>query len=312
MTTMKRILRIEWLALVIVLTTLRLSAGVYTVRVPNYQANPGTVLRVPLTLDNVAGLALIRLQLNYDPQILTLLQVSAGPLGAQFDFSHEAVGGSVTMDFVRATPMGSGSGRLAVAEFLLNPGAATNSYSDLAIARFDLGDSTGVRDVAAGQTIRTENGSVRVSLSSQIDNESNGLPDWWELQHNLDLFSPEGTGDTDGDLLIDFLEYAFGGQPGVPDKQQVAPVASIQEYNGQRYLMLTFRRNKAGASLNYLLQESETLSAWESCDPDSRLVSPPVDFGNGMESVTVRGRQPLDGPETLHQGFMRIGVAPNR
>jgi hypothetical protein len=198
MTTMKRILRIEWLALVIVLTTLRLSAGVYTVRVPNYQANPGTVLRVPLTLDNVAGLALIRLQLNYDPQILTLLQVSAGPLGAQFDFSHEAVGGSVTMDFVRTTPMGSGSGRLAVAEFLLNPGAATNSYSDLAIARFDLGDSTGVRDVAVGQTIRTENGSVRVSLSSQIDNESNGLPDWWELQHNLDLFSPEGTGDTDG------------------------------------------------------------------------------------------------------------------
>jgi hypothetical protein len=151
-----------------------------------------------------------------------------------------------------------------------------------------------------------------VSLSSQIDNESNGLPDWWELQHNLDLFSPEGTGDTDGDLLIDFLEYAFGGQPGVPDKQQVAPVASIQEYNGQRYLMLTFRRNKADASLNYLLQESETLSAWESCDPDSRLVSPPVDFGNGMESVTVRGRQPLDGPEARRQGFMRIGVAPNR
>jgi len=39
------------------------------------------VLQVPLTLDNAAGLAQVRLQLNYDPQLLALLDVSAGPLG---------------------------------------------------------------------------------------------------------------------------------------------------------------------------------------------------------------------------------------
>jgi len=38
---------------------------------------------------------------------------------------------------------------------------------------------------------------------------------------------------------------------------------------------MTFRRLKERGSLNYILQESETLATWESCDPNTRLVSPP-------------------------------------
>ena len=71
----------------------------------------------------------------------------------------------------------SGSGRLAVAEFLVNAGATTELYSDLVIARFEMGDATGVRNVTGGQSILTDNGSVSVSLARDIDNESNGLPD---------------------------------------------------------------------------------------------------------------------------------------
>jgi hypothetical protein len=82
----------------------------------------------------------------------------------------------------------------------------------------------------------------------------------------------------------------------------------VREYDGHPYLVVTFHRVKDTANLNYVLQESETLATWESCDPDSRLVSPPVDLGNGMESVTVRWRQPLDGPGAARQGFMRIEV----
>ena len=296
------------LMLIALLPLQPLSAAIYTVSVPDYQANPGTVLQVPVTLDNAAGLAQVRLQLNYDPQVVTLVRVSAGPLGAQFDLSDAALGGVVTMDFVRATPLGAGSGRLAMLEFRVNPGATTDLYSDLAIARFDLGDATGVRNIAAGQTLQTHNGSVKVSVSRDIDNESNGLPDWWESQHNLDLFSPAGRTDSDADSLSDFLEFAFGGHPLVPDDEQVTPVGSVQEYDGHQYLVVTFRRLKDAGNLDYVLQESEDLSAWESCDPDSRLLSPSVDLGNGMESVTVRWKQPLDGPGALRQGFMRIGV----
>ena len=298
------------LTLIALLTALSLSADVYTVSVPHYQANPGTVLQVPVTLDNAAGLAQVRLQLNFDPQVLTLVRVSADRLGAQFDLSHAEVGGVVTMDFVRATPLGAGSGRLALVEFRVNPGATTELHSDLAIARFDLGDATGVRNIAAGQTLQTHNGSVKVSVSRNIDNESNGLPDWWELQHNLDLFSPAVRQDSDGDSITDFLEYAFGGRPLIPDEDQVAPVGSVQEYDGHRYLVVTFRRCKGAVNLNYVLQESETLATWESSDPNTRLVSPPIDLGNGMESVTARWKQPLDGPDTPHQGFMRIGLEP--
>ena len=147
-----------------------------------------------------------------------------------------------------------------------------------------------------------------MSVSTNIDNESNGLPDWWELQHNLDLFSPAGRTDSDSDSLSDFLEYAFGGHPLIPDADHVAPVGSVQEYDGHRYLVVTFRRLKDAVNLNYVLQESDDLSTWESCDPDSRLVSPPIDLGNGMETVTVRWKEPLDGPDPARQGFMRIGV----
>jgi hypothetical protein len=205
--------RFVFLALVAVLTTLRLSAAVHTVSVPDCEANPGTVLQVPLVLDNASGLAQVRLQLNFDPQVLTLVSLSPGVLGSQFDLSCQAAAGTVTMDFVRTTPLPAGSGYLALVEFVVNAGATTNLYSDLAIARIEVGDATGVRTIASPQNLLTQNGSDKVSLARDIDNAGNGLPDWWEMQYGLDVFGRPDRTDSDGDSLIDFLEYAFGGHP---------------------------------------------------------------------------------------------------
>ena len=113
-------------------------------------------------------------------------------------------------------------------------------------------------------------------------------------------------------MAKDKICRSIASDPLIWDADEVAPGASVQDYDGHQYLVVTFRRLKEVMNLNYVLQESEDLSAWESCDPDSRLVSPPVDLGNGMESVTVRWKLPLDGPESARQGFMRIGVEPRR
>ena len=262
--TMNRTFSFNLLALVALLPAPRLSADVYTVSVPDYQANPGVGAPGSVTLDNAAGLgpgpppAQLRSASPHPGE------VSAGALGAQFDLSHAAVGGVVTMDLCEPRPSGQGLGRLAMLEFRVNPGATTDLYSDLAIARFDLGDATGVRNIAAGQTPPDPQRFGQGERLRNIDNESNGLPDWWELQHNLDLFSHAARQDSDGDSVSDFLEYAFGGHPLIPDDDQVAPVGSVQEYDGHRYLVVTFRRLKDAVNLNYVLQESEI------CRPGNR------------------------------------------
>ena len=284
-----------------------LHADVYTLSAPHYACNAGALVTVPVSLDNAAGIAGIRVQVNYDPQVLALTDVQAGPLGAQFDLSHEIADGAVTLDFVRATPLATGAGQLALLHFVTNAGATTDLYSDLALAKFEISDETGVRDLAATHTPATSNGSVSVSVARDIDNAGNGLPDWWELQYGLDLFAPANQ-DSDGDSCDNLLEFAFGGNPRVPDVDQTNPGSSILDVEAHPYLTVTFRRRKERATLNYLLQECDTLGAWSSVSPDLRLVAPPLDLGNGMERVTVRGAYPLDAPEAPAQSFLRIGV----
>jgi hypothetical protein len=265
------------------------------------------VVIVPLNLDQADGIAGIRIQINFDPQVVTLTDVQPGPLGAQFDMSHEIADGAVTIDLIRATQLASGSGRLALLRFVTNSGATTDLYSDLALAQFQISDDTGVRDLTATHTPATVNGSVRVSASGNIDNESNGIPDWWEEQYGLDLFAPSSD-DSDGDTLGNLLEFAFGGNPKTPDHGDIGPISLIQSIEGHPYLTLTFHRRRAPTNLNYLLQEGEGLAGWSSISPDLRLVAPVTDLGDGLERVTVRGVHPLDAPEAPSRSFMRLKV----
>jgi len=286
-----------------------LHADVYTLSAPRYICNPGTVVTVPINLDHAAGIAGIRVQVNYDPQVLTLTAVQPGPLGAQFDLSSETADGALTIDFARATQLATGSGRLAELRFVTNAGATTDLYSDLALAKFEISDESAVRDLAATHTLAIENGSIHVSLSNNIDNAGNGLPDWWEMQYGLDLFAPASQ-DSDHDGQNNLLEYAFGGNPLVPDAAQTGPISDIEVVDGHPYLTLTFLRRKPPTTPTYLLEETDGLLGWSSLDPDLRLVAPPTDLGNGMERVTVRGQFPLDAPQAPAQSFLRIGVEP--
>ena len=55
-----------------------------------------------------------------------------------------------------------------------------------------------------------------VPLGNGGDSDSDGMPDWWELQYFGNL-ARDGTGDWDGDGLIDLAEFEYGTDPTNPD-----------------------------------------------------------------------------------------------
>jgi hypothetical protein len=147
---------------------------------PRYLANPGGTVEVPLTLDNASGLAAIRIQINYDPEVLSFLSASAGPLGGAFELSRGKGDGFVQLLLIRPNSLAGGSGRLAVLKFRANAGAKAKTYSDLAIADIGLSDSSGVINLRQKDSLRLTNGRVAVTLNPNIDNNSTGPSEWWK------------------------------------------------------------------------------------------------------------------------------------
>jgi hypothetical protein len=279
-----------------------------TISLPSYLANPGGILEVPLSLDNAAGLAAIQAQINFDPEVLELLTVTAGPLGEAFELSQGDGDGFVQLTFVRAEALAGGAGRLAVLRFRANPGAVTSLYSDLAIADLSLSDNTGVIDLQQKDSLTTMNGQVTVTLQPNIDNARSGLPDWWEMQHELDLFTANAALDPEQDGMSNLLEYAFGGNPMVADAHHRKVQSQQVEANGKTYLSIGFHRRLGDSSLHFQVQESPDLQTWQDLSLPQHLIGTPQNLGDGTEFVNVLGTIPATGANAEPHGFMRVVV----
>jgi hypothetical protein len=275
---------------------------------PGYLANPGGVLQVPLTLDNAAGLAAIKVQINFDAKVLELQTVTSGALGQSFEMDRGDGDGFVQLTFFRGDALPAGSGQLAVLKFRANPGAVTNLYSELAIADVVLSDSTGVIDMLQKDTITIASGQVTVSASQIIDNGSNGLPDSWEEQHGLNPFDDNLLLDPENDGLPNLLEYAFGGNPKVADAHERGVQAGRHEVDGVSFLRVAFRRRMADGSLIYRVQESTNLGQWTDLNLNNRMIGTPQNMGDGTESVEVMGTLPMNGVDAAPKGFLRVNV----
>ena len=285
-----------------------LQADSRTLSLPSYLANPGGILEVPLMLDNAAGLAAIQAQINFDPEVLELLTVKAGPLGEAFELSQGDDEGSVQLTFVRAEALAGGAGRLAVLKFRANPGAVTDLLSNLAIADLSLSDSTGVIDLQQKDALTTLNGQVTVTLLPNIDNTRSGLPDWWEMQHELDLFTANAGLDPEQDGMSNLLEYAFGGNPVVADAHERGIRSERVEANGKTFLSIGFHRRLGDSSLHFQVQESPDLQTWQDLSLPQHLIGTPQNLGDGTEFVNVLGTIPATGANAEPHGFMRVVV----
>jgi len=274
---------------------------------PSYEVNSGDLIEVPLTLDQATGLAAIRVQVNFNPDVLTLEAVTAGALGQSFEMVRGDDDGLVQITFARATEMVNGSGQLALLRFRANSGAAVDLTSELAIADFSLSDATGVIDLRQKDTLTLTNGQVVVSASQAIDNARNGLPDWWEELHGLNLFSANALLDPENDGLPNLLEYAFGLNPSMVDAHQRGIQSSSVDQAGTLFQSIGFYRRKAGGVL-YKVQESGDLSTWYDLSISGRMRGTPQDMLDGTEYIEVLGSRAITGPAAEVKGFMRVVV----
>ena len=295
------------------------NAAEYTVTLPHYDANAGDTLRLPIQLNNATGLTDFEVQINFDEQVATFKQLVDGDLGRLpadgsaadldrfFELDYELNSGSLTIEGVRAqalTSAGAG-GTLAWVEFLLNPGATTDAYTDLAIAVFEVGDETGVTDLAETNIVCGVSGSIRLTLNSNIDNSGNRLPDWWERSYGLDPYSAEPEQDDEGDGLNLLQEYAFGGSPLIND---AASIRGNLYFDASDYFVFTFRRRNDDADVKYKLWESADLQGWDLVEQGDRIVGTVEDLGAGIEEVSIRSRLSTSDPEAPSKLFMRLEV----
>jgi hypothetical protein len=293
------------------------NAAEYTVSLPHYHANAGETLRLPIQLNNATGLTDFKVQINFDQQVATFKKLVDGDLGRLsadgsaadldrfFELDYELNSGSLTITGLRARALTSAGGTLAWVEFLLTPGATKDAYTDLAIAVFEVGDETGVTDLAATNIVCGVGGSIWLTSNSNIDNSGNRLPDWWERSYGLDPYSAEPEQDDEGDGLNLLQEYAFGGSPLIND---AASIRGNLYFDASDYFVFTFRRRNDDADVKYKLLESANLQEWDLVEQGDRIVGPVVDRGAGIEEVSIRSQLPFSDPGAPSKLFMRLEV----
>ena len=309
---MKRISNPALTALAVAVATALVPVGARAesrnLSMPAYLANPGGFLHVPLLLDNAAGLAAIQVQINFDPEVVALQSVAAGPLGEAFEMSQGDGDGFVQLVFFRGDELAGGSGRLAVLRFRANPGAVTDLFSELTIADLVISDASGVIDLRQKDALATHNGQVTVSPQAHIDNTGSGLPDWWEDKHGLDPFIDSRHLDLDGDGHPNLLEYAFGGNPTVADAHARRLRTGIHEADGGQFPIVGFHRRTGDALLRLRVQQSTDLVGWNDLDLAEQTLGTPQNMDDGTEFVNVLGTIPLTGEDAAPGVFLRVAV----
>ena len=105
-----------------------------TFALPTSQADPGSTIDVPLSLDNANGLAALSIQVNFDPTQLELLSVAQGSLGAQFSLSEGRDDGLVKIMLARSQNLTAASGSLATLKFKVKSDLPVGNFTELAIA----------------------------------------------------------------------------------------------------------------------------------------------------------------------------------
>ncbi len=115
--------------------------------------------------------------------------------------------------------------------------------------------------------------------------------------------------DDDGDEIVVFLEYAFGGNPNVAEITDILPTAQVEpvDVSGviDDYLTIRFNRVIGADDLTYTPEVSTDLAVWNSGPAFLVEVDSPVYNPKGTETVTFRTLMPVVGDD---RRFIRASV----
>lgn len=211
----------------------------YVLSVPSYHARPGMTVRVPVQLNNATDLAGVLIRINYAPQMVTVLGVSAGGLGSQFTLSHTDADGVLTLMATRPTKLLSGSGTLAILELEMNDGAEAGDFSELVLAQFDLSDETGVNRLDWANTIALSSGRLTAKTTGMIDNNGDRIRAFDRAslvevgKRVRDIFvsgskDPSAVSERANDELVETLADAVTGELG--GKVGIAPRLFLKKW----------------------------------------------------------------------------------
>lgn len=142
------------------------TVNAYQVSVGTYVSNSGKTVTVPVVLDNAAGLSYASATLTYDPQVLVVTKAEAGSLKDLMpdDFVAADTNGTIVVSIFGVPGENvttNAGGSIASITFAVREGTE-GQFSDIAVAEVELGEKTGVLDVAVVSPIVRVNGMIRV------------------------------------------------------------------------------------------------------------------------------------------------------
>lgn len=134
-----------------------------TITTGSFVCNPGAIVSVPLTVDELGDVGAASFTVNYDATVVSCLGVDVGEAVSESNFITADTGaGQVVM---LATAFRQRSGTVARLRMLARPGTA-GLFSDLTIAEAELGAKDGVTDLAVANPVKTVNGMIRMVAES--------------------------------------------------------------------------------------------------------------------------------------------------
>jgi hypothetical protein len=146
-------------------------------------------------------------------------------------------------------------------------------------------------------------GNASVFLATTAgDTDADGLPDIWEVENGLHMFSSAGDqgalGDLDRDSICNLLELALGLRADVPDPAGLPTVEiALNPADNQPYFQFHHRRLLAPGSLTYAIELSTDLQTWTPATAaDIEAAAPPSSVNALTEMVHLRLKPSLTTP----------------
>ncbi len=145
-------------------------------------------------------------------------------------------------------------------------------------------------------------------LSWQISSTVKGTPaapdtgepaqsfEGWKHSHFTPTEQTAGLGDptadADGDLDTNFYEYSYGTNPRLADIHRIAESITVDD-GGQTYAAIRYVRARKAIDVTFIVEGADPTLNPPAWSPLTKQVDPIVDFGGGLDQVTVRDDQPL-------------------